>query len=43
MFWCNGRVVNSPCDKKERGIANALVVLRKPALRQEAALNASGH
>jgi len=43
MFWCNGRVVNSPCDKKEREIANALVVLRKPALRQEAALNASGH
>jgi hypothetical protein len=30
MFWCNGRIVNSPCDKREREIANALIVLRKP-------------
>ena len=28
-FWCNGRVVNNPCDKREREIANALVVTRK--------------
>jgi exopolysaccharide biosynthesis protein len=42
MFWCNGRVVNSPCDKKEREIANALVVLRKPGLRQQAALTGAG-
>jgi len=31
MFWCNGKIVNSPCDKRERDIANALVVLRKGA------------
>ena len=37
MFWCNGRIVNSPCDRKERDIANALVVLRKPQMRKEAA------
>ena len=42
MLWCNGRVVNSPCDKKEREIANALVVLRKPGLQQEAAMIGAG-
>ena len=31
MFWCNGRIVNSPCDRREREIANALILLRKPA------------
>jgi hypothetical protein len=30
-FWCNGRVVNRPCDGRERPIANGLVVLRKGA------------
>lgn len=30
MFWCNGRIMNSPCDKKERAVANALLVVRKP-------------
>ncbi len=28
-IWCNGKVVNSPCDKREREIANALVVVRR--------------
>lgn len=28
-FWCNGRVVNRPCDGRERPIANGLVVLQK--------------
>jgi hypothetical protein len=28
-FWCNGRVTNSPCDGRERDIANALIVLRR--------------
>jgi hypothetical protein len=31
MFWCNGKIVNSPCDKKEREIANAVLVVRKGA------------
>ena len=39
MFWCNGRIVNSPCEKKERPIANALVVLRKPGVQQEAVVS----
>jgi len=30
MFWCNGRIVNSPCDRRERDIANALILVRKP-------------
>jgi len=30
MFWCNGRIMNSPCDKQERPVANALLVVRKP-------------
>ena len=30
-LWCDGRVRNSPCDGRERPIANALVVLRKAA------------
>jgi exopolysaccharide biosynthesis protein len=38
MFWCNGRIVNSPCDKREREVANALVVLRKPAPHQATAI-----
>ncbi len=29
-IWCNGRIVNSPADKKERAIANALVLVRRP-------------
>jgi hypothetical protein len=30
-IWCNGKIVNSPADKKERAIANALVIVRRPA------------
>ena len=29
-FWLNGKVMNSPSDKHERAIANALVIVRKP-------------
>ena len=29
MIWCNGKIVNSPCDRHERVIANALVVVNK--------------
>jgi len=29
VFWFDGRVANSPCDGRERDIANALVVTRK--------------
>ena len=29
-FWLNGKVMNSPSDKHERAIANALVILRAP-------------
>ena len=36
MFWCNGRIVNSPCDKREREIANALVVVKKTQTQAEA-------
>ncbi len=28
-LWCSGKIRNSPCDGRERAIANALVVLRK--------------
>ena len=28
-LWCNGRIVNSPSDKKERQVANALVLVRR--------------
>jgi hypothetical protein len=30
-LWCNGSVVNKPCDGGERPIANALVITRKSA------------
>jgi len=30
-FWLGGRVMNVPSDGRERGIANALILLRKPA------------
>ena len=30
-LWCAGKIRNSPCDGRERPIANALVVLRKPS------------
>lgn len=29
-FWLNGKVMNSPSDKRERSIANALVIVQKP-------------
>ena len=29
-FWLNGKVVNSPSDKRERSIANAVAIVRKP-------------
>ena len=29
MIWFDGRIVNSPCDKREREVANALLVLKK--------------
>jgi exopolysaccharide biosynthesis protein len=29
-FWLNGKVVNSPSDKHERAVANALVIVRRP-------------
>ena len=28
-LWANGRVMNSPCDRVERPIANSLIVMRK--------------
>lgn len=30
-FWLGGRVMNSPSDGRERSLANALILLRKPA------------
>ncbi len=30
-IWCAGRTRNSPCEGRERDVANALVVLRRPA------------
>ncbi len=30
-FWFDGRTRNSPCDKRERDLANALIALRRPA------------
>ena len=27
-FWLNGQVQNSPSDKHQRGVANALVIAR---------------
>lgn len=33
MVWCNGRIMNQPSDKKERLIANALVVVTKDGTR----------
>ncbi len=29
-FWLNGKVMNSPSDKHERSLANALVIVQKP-------------
>lgn len=29
-FWFNGAIRNSPCEQRERDIANALVVVRRP-------------
>ena len=29
-FWLNGKVMNSPSDKRERSIANALVMVQRP-------------
>ena len=28
-FWLNGKVMNSPSDKHERSLANALVIVHK--------------
>jgi hypothetical protein len=28
-MWCNGRVVNRPCERRERDIANSLILVRK--------------
>ena len=40
-LWFEGKVRNSPCDKAERHIANALVVVRKtPAARKPATAKA---
>jgi hypothetical protein len=33
-FWLNGKVMNSPSDKHERALANALVISRKPEQRK---------
>lgn len=33
-LWCNGAVVNKPCDGRERPIANALVVTRKASVNK---------
>ncbi len=30
MLWAGGEIRNSPCDGRERAIANALLVLRRP-------------
>lgn len=30
-LWCDGQVRNSPCNGRERPIANSLVVLKKAA------------
>lgn len=30
-FWLDGRVVNSPSDKRERGLGNALLIVETPA------------
>jgi hypothetical protein len=32
-FWLDGKVMNSPSDKHERTVANALVIVRKPERR----------
>ncbi len=29
-FWCKGSIRNSPCDGRERPIANALAIVRRP-------------
>lgn len=29
-FWLNGKVMNSPSDRRERSIANGLVIVRQP-------------
>ena len=29
-FWLDGKVMNSPSDKHERALANAIVISRKP-------------
>jgi len=29
-FWLNGKVLNSPSDKRERHIANALIIVQQP-------------
>ena len=31
-MWCNGQVVNQPCDLQERDVANSLVLVRKQAV-----------
>jgi large repetitive protein len=36
MFWANGQIQNSPCDGKEREVANALIVLRKEKKKAQA-------
>jgi len=33
-FWLEGKVMNSPSDKHERALANAIVISRKPAQRK---------
>lgn len=36
-LWYDGKVRNSPCDGRERAIANSLVVVRKGGTREKAA------
>ena len=33
-FWLNGKVMNSPSDKHERALANAIIISRKPEQRK---------
>ncbi len=43
-LWCNGRVVNQPCDRQERDMANSLVLVRKrsgPASANHSGLSSS--
>ena len=43
MLWANGQIRNSPCDRQERAVANALLVVRKEkkAARAEESATAS--